>query len=88
MTEAKYPSAITSGFVLPSGVGPTELKATTFLDEATAPTVKTDLASPGIVMYFQALLPSFPAEFTTIIPLEVAISAPRVIKAVSPSKSA
>ena len=81
------PCAITSGFTLPSKEGPIELKLVTVFEAFTAPTVSTEIPSAGTAILGFAVAPSFPAEATTIIPREKAISAPRVIKAVLPSIS-
>ncbi|MNU04829.1 hypothetical protein D3C72_2494040 [compost metagenome] len=75
---------MTSGFIRLSKLGPIELKLDFIFDESTEPTVITETASAGAPMCGSAVLPSFPAEATTIIPLLKATSAPREIKLVLP----
>ena len=76
-----------SGLILPSYVGPIELKYARSPSVPTAPIVKTCSPSAGADIYGKALPPSLPADVMHKIPLEQAISEPIVITQVSPSKS-
>ncbi len=76
-----------SGFTLPSYDGPADEKAEISLLMSTAPTEITFSASEGAIMYFQSLSRSLPALLTTTIPLDAAIPAAFVTKAVLPSRS-
>ena len=84
------PIAITSGLMRPSAVGPYELNDARIPPEFTAPAVRTLSPSAGAISVFgwpARATASFPAEFTTMIPLATAISAARVITVVFPSMS-
>src|SRR5688572_30670106 len=87
-TAARKPWALTSGLILPSTVGPKELKLALKPSESTAPTASTESPSAGAPIKCQGSSPSLPAEFTTSIPVAAAKSAALVIIVVFPSRSA
>src|SRR5690606_1948914 len=87
ITETPMPIAPTSGFILPSADGPIELIGLLTPFAFVAATASTCSLSAGVVIVFQALLPSFPALETTTSPRSDAHCAARAITVVFPSRA-
>src|SRR5690606_42116633 len=86
-TDTPIPIAPTSGFILPSAEGPTELIGLLTPFALVAATARTRSLSAGVVMIFHELFPSFPALETTAIPRSEAHCAARAITVVFPSRA-